>query len=713
MNGLNIFQIKAHSRYGMEDFNDDLRSVMRRVGVEGERVCFIFDESNVLSSGFIEAINALLASGEVPGLFDGEDYAALVSAARDSAIRDGVVLESEEEVWRHFTKVVQRNLHVVFTINPSGGDWSNRSTTSPALFNRCVVDWFGTWSNKAMAEVAREFTVRLDMGEAEAAGGSWGIGAGEHLMKDVQGVFEGANLGGLRHAVVAALVNLHTIAKETAEMSASEATSVTRTFLSPRDYLALIQNFVACLNDRREKVEDEQLHVNAGLEKLRQTQQNVAELKVGLGAKTGELKDKEAQANEKLKQMLEGRNEAEKRKVEAEKVSEQVRKHEADINRRKDEAQRELDEAEPALLRAQDGVKLINKRDLDEIRNLARPPMNVKLTLECVAMMMGESSVEWADVRKLIARADFISNIVHFDADKLSQRQIMLINEKYLDGNPDLTEESVNRSSKACGPLYLWASSQIKYSTIYNNIQPLRAQVASLEETAKVAKAEKEAIESEVDRLESSIKQYQADYRSLIRDGEALKAEMDAVTTKIDRAESLLKSLSHESERWAKSSELFQTVMKSLIGDALLMAGFLTYAGFFDFKTRATMTEKWQNTLESLDIDFRSDLGLVEALSTASQRLTWQSLGLPGDHLSLENGVILEHGVRFPLVIDPSGQAISFLMNKYKDDKIQTTSFLDKAFSKTLTGAVRFGTTLLVEGVEKLDPLINPVRSAA
>lgn len=150
MNGLNIFQIKAHSRYGMEDFNDDLRGLMRRVGVDGEKVCFIFDESNVLSSGFIEAINALLATGEVPGLFDGEEYTSLISGARDAAARDGVILDSEEEIWRHFTRVVQRNLHVVFTVNPSGGDWKNRSTTSPALFNRCVVDWFGTWGNKAM-----------------------------------------------------------------------------------------------------------------------------------------------------------------------------------------------------------------------------------------------------------------------------------------------------------------------------------------------------------------------------------------------------------------------------------------------------------------------------------------------------------------------------------------------------------------------------------
>ena len=69
-------------------------------------------------------------------------------------------------------------------------------------------------------------------------------------------------------------------------------------------------------------------------------------------------------------------------------------------------------------------------------------------------------------------------------------------------------------------------------------------------------------------------------------------------------------------------------------------------------------------------------------------------------HLSLENGVVLEHCVRFPLIIDPSGQAIDFIMNKCKGEKIQKTSFLDKAFMKTLAGAVRFGTTLLVENVE-------------
>ena len=50
MNGLNVFQIKAHSKYGLSDFYEDLRDVMKRVALKGEKVCFIFDEA----SAFIE-----------------------------------------------------------------------------------------------------------------------------------------------------------------------------------------------------------------------------------------------------------------------------------------------------------------------------------------------------------------------------------------------------------------------------------------------------------------------------------------------------------------------------------------------------------------------------------------------------------------------------------------------------------------------------------
>ena len=709
MNGLSIFQIKAHSKYGLDEFNEDLRLVMRRVGIEGEKVCFIFDESNALGSGFLEAMNALLASGEVPGLFEGDEYTALMSACRDSASKDGIIVDSEDELWRRFTSIIQRNLHVVFTMNPSGGEWKTRSTTSPALFNRCVLDWVGTWSTKAMAEVGKQFTVQLDMGDAESVGGSWGIGEGEILMEKVQNAFEGIATGGLRQAVVAALVTMHDITKVMANECANSSSMSCRTFLSPRDYLALIHNFVDCVKRLRSKVEDEQLHVNAGLSKLRQTQENVAELKIALSSKKKESREKESLANQKLQQMVNDQNIAEKRKDEAEQMSEEVNKQQIQINARKEEAQRDLDEAEPALISAKAAVKGIKKRDLDEVRNLMRPPKNVQLTLECVAVMLGEKKTEWTDVRKLLSKADFIPSILSFDVDKLTSRQVKLVQDNYVEGNQSLNVESVSRSSKACGPLYKWAESQIKYSSVYNRVQPLREEVSQLEEDAKIANEKKDNLEKEVAQLEGSIAQYKSDYASLIRDVEALKSEMIIVTTKVDRAESLIKSLSHESERWSKSSEGFQLILQSIVGDGLLMASFLTYSGFFDFKARLSLMKKWRVALDTLGIEYRDGLSMVETLSKASDRLLWQAQGLPSDSLSLENGVILDHCVRFPLIIDPAGQALEFVMNKYNEQKIQKTSFLDNSFMKTLAGAIRFGTTLLVENVEVIDPVLNPI----
>lgn len=56
-----------------------------------------------------------------------------------------------------------RNLHVVFTMNPSSQGLKDRAATSPALFNRCVLNWFGDWSDGALYQVGKEFTSRVDL----------------------------------------------------------------------------------------------------------------------------------------------------------------------------------------------------------------------------------------------------------------------------------------------------------------------------------------------------------------------------------------------------------------------------------------------------------------------------------------------------------------------------------------------------------------------
>lgn len=116
-------------------------------------MCFIMDESNMLDTGFLERLNTLLANGEVPGLFEGDEYTTLMSQIKEGAQRQGLMLDSHDELYKWFTAQVMRNLHVVFTMNPSDGGLRERASTSPALFNRCVLNWFGDWSDTALYQV--------------------------------------------------------------------------------------------------------------------------------------------------------------------------------------------------------------------------------------------------------------------------------------------------------------------------------------------------------------------------------------------------------------------------------------------------------------------------------------------------------------------------------------------------------------------------------
>lgn len=63
-----LIELKVHNKYTGADFDEDLRSVLRRAGCRDEKLAFILDESNVLDSGFLERMNTLLANGEVRNL---------------------------------------------------------------------------------------------------------------------------------------------------------------------------------------------------------------------------------------------------------------------------------------------------------------------------------------------------------------------------------------------------------------------------------------------------------------------------------------------------------------------------------------------------------------------------------------------------------------------------------------------------------------------
>ncbi|KAM0792972.1 hypothetical protein ACM66B_002727 [Microbotryomycetes sp. NB124-2] len=697
MNGLSVFQIKVHNKYTAESFDDDLRLVLRRAGCKGEKIAFIMDESNVLDSGFLERMNTLLANAEVPGLFEGDEYAALMTACKEGAQRDGLMLDSPEELYRWFTQQVARNLHVVFTMNPPSGGLASRAATSPALFNRCVLDWFGDWSEQAFYQVGKEFTNILDLDVASyQPPAHFPLAYKQLSMPPVH-----------RTAIVNALVHVHKSMYETnARLLRRQGRSNVAT---PRHYLDFIQHYVRLFTEKRDSLEEQQRHLNVGLDKLRATVAQVEDLRKSLAIKRTQLESKNAEANEKLQRMVGDQQDAEQKKVASIEMQAALEEQKKEIAARKDLVIGELADAEPAVLDAQAAVSNIKKQQLTEVRSMANPPEAVKLAMESVCTLLGFKIDGWKTVQSIIRRDDFIASIVNFDTTRQMTSQLRSkMQTEYL-SRSTFNFETINRASKACGPLCQWVIAQVRYSEILDKVGPLRAEVEQLEHEAETTTQQASAIISMIAELESRIASYKEEYALLISETQSIKTEMERVQRRVDRSVTLLDSLSSERERWEAGSKTFDDEMRTVPGDVLLSAAFIAYAGYFDQGYREAMWRGWSNHLSDANITFKPELALVEYLSTAEERLEWTANALPADDLCMENAIVLKRFDRYPLIIDPSGQATKFLVNEFKNRKISVTSFLDEAFLKNLESALRFGTPILIQDVEHLDPILNAV----
>lgn len=64
---------------------------------------------------------------------------------------------------------------------------------------------------------------------------------------------------------------------------------------------------------------------------------------------------------------------------------------------------------------------------------------------------------------------------------------------------------------------------------------------------------------------------------------------------------------------------------------------------------------------------------VLQYLSSADDRLKWQANELPTDDLCMENAIMIKRFNRYPLIIDPSGQATEYIMNEYRHKKITKT----------------------------------------
>jgi dynein heavy chain len=70
MANMQCFSIEITRTYGVTSFHEDLKVLLRTAGCDNEPVTFLFNDSQIVKESFLEDINNILNTGEVPNLFD-------------------------------------------------------------------------------------------------------------------------------------------------------------------------------------------------------------------------------------------------------------------------------------------------------------------------------------------------------------------------------------------------------------------------------------------------------------------------------------------------------------------------------------------------------------------------------------------------------------------------------------------------------------------
>ncbi len=647
-----------HRDYELRHFKEDLRGLIERAA-RGDQVVLFLEDFQVAEPVYLEMINSLLSGGEIPGLYGQAELDALVGSLAEEA-RDQ---KWEGKPYGFFVNRVQRNLHIVLSMDPSDPAFLDRCQRNPAIYTRCSIQWWDAWSKASMQEVARE------------------------MLKD--------HLKAIKDAP--AFLNL------IAEIHASQVQADAGT---PRQFVTLVETFKKIFDEKRSKNSTQQGHLKAGLKKLAEAAETVNRLSAEAVTKRALLAESKAAADRAMDNIQKSSTEAGAREAEAKQLKAKLGEKEVALKAQKAKIDAQLADIQPVLDEASKAVGEIKHEQLNEIRSLRAPPEVVAHVLEAVLSLMGINDVTWSSMKKFLGNRSVVADILNFDTRSMSP-EIRKAAQATIDKNrSSFDPANARKASLACAPLAAWATAQVTYSQVLEKISPLEAERAKAEKSLLDSQRKVSEYEKEIAELGEKVKHLQKESRVLERKANDLERDLEVADATTKAAQTLIGKLSGERKRWEQTDKDLDTQLERLPTYMLLSAAFVTYLADSTEGVRAETLAMWSAQAR---LDGGDKFRFNSVMSTESQQLVWKSEGLPGDALSLENANVILESLRTPLIIDPAGQAARWLLKHFEASKVKTIVYSDKRFTKTLENAVRVGETLVVTEVDQIEPILYPL----
>ncbi|XP_061590831.1 dynein axonemal heavy chain 12 [Cololabis saira] len=697
---MTMFQPEISKSYGMTEWRDDLKMLLKNAGVKGQKTVFLITDTQIKDESFLEDVDSLLNTGEVPNLFAVDEKQEIIETIRPIAQGGDKNLElSTLTLFAFFVSRCKENLHVVVAFSPIGNVFRLRLRQFPSLVNCCTIDWYQPWPEEALERVANSFLKSLEISEND------------------------------RQEIIPVCKTFHTSAKQLSQKFLAELGR--HNYVTPKSYLELIATFRLLLTEKRDTVMKAKQRYTSGLDKLAfaESQESiiltrfVAEMKKELVDLQPKLEQAKIENTEIMKVI-----EVESVEVEAKskvvRVDEEAATIKADESQAlKNECESDLAKAIPALEAALSALDTLKPTDITIVKSMKNPPSGVKLVMSAVCVMKevkpdkiadpagsGKKIFDyWGPSKKLLSDMNFLRDLKEYDKDNIPVPVMQKIRSEYMT-NRGFDPSIVAKASSAAEGLCKWIKAMESYDRVAKDVAPKKANLAKAQESLAATMALLDEKRTELKVVEDRLAALHKTFEEKTNEKAQLEFQVDLCARKLERAEKLIGGLGGEKTRWSKAADDLQDTYDNLTGDVLISAGVIAYLGAFTTGFRQDCTKSWTKLCQSRNIPSSDNFSLSKTLGDPIQIRAWNIAGLPSDSFSVENGVIVTNSRRWPLMIDPQGQANKWVKNLEKDNNLSVIKLTDGDYMRTLENCIQFGTPLLLENVgEELDPSLEPL----
>ena len=278
--------------------------------------------------------------------------------------------------------------------------------------------------------------------------------------------------------------------------------------------------------------------------------------------------------------------------------------------------------------------------------------------LDAVAAAARASTRRVSDHGVRAAQVDaFLQSLIDFKGEDIAEDLVKRV-QPYLD-DPVFSYDKMKSKSAAAANLCNWVVNIITYNKVYKKIRPLMEDLAAAQAVKAKAEGELAVVDAKLAKINEALDALQMQFLEATSEKAKVEAVANACQDRLNLAERLTNGLASEFDRWTVEVERLRSVEKTLVGDVLLGAAFVSYIGAFGSAFRKRLTSDfWIADLVRREIPITSGIEPLDLLTNDSQKASWQNEGLPADRISIENGAIITNCNRWPLVIDPQLQGM-------------------------------------------------------